>query len=98
VNAPIAPIVHYRSVNSLDRNAYEDWTTALGGVLNYWSLTGAHLTQRGPLTPCMHAPGNTMRGRKMPSLRREKDSSIRTVPPGVRTSYANDRGHESPGP
>lgn len=50
VNAPMAPIVHFRSVNALDREAFQDWSAELGGVVNYGSLTGAHVTQRGPLS------------------------------------------------
>jgi ABC-type transport system substrate-binding protein len=68
VNAPLAPIVHYRSVNSLDRTAYEDWTTALGGIVNYGSLTGAHVTQMGPLTLTVQALDDGLRSRQTTSI------------------------------
>ena len=68
VNAPLAPIVHFRSVNALDREAFEGWSPALGGVVNYWSLTGAHVTQRGPLSVTIEALDDGLRSRERTTI------------------------------
>ena len=68
VNAPLAPIVHFRSVNVLDREAFEGWSPTLGGVVNYWSLTGTHVTQRGPLAVTVDALDDGLRSRESTTL------------------------------
>jgi len=68
VNAPLAPIVHFRSVNALDREAFEGWSPTLGGVVNYWSLAGAHVTQRGPLSLTVESLDEGLRSRETTTI------------------------------
>lgn len=80
-NAPLAPIVHFRSVNSLDRDAFEDWSAALGGIVNHWSLTGAHVTQRGPLSLTIEALDAGLRARETTTITvRSRDLAGNPVP------------------
>jgi ABC-type transport system substrate-binding protein len=81
INAPIAPIVHFQSINALDRLEFQEWSAELGGVVNYWSLTGAHVTQRGPLSVTVEALDDGLRSRETTTITvRTRDQAGNPVP------------------
>ncbi|HEV8595409.1 MAG TPA: ABC transporter substrate-binding protein [Thermoplasmata archaeon] len=76
-NAPIAPVVHMRSVHAYDKMNFEGWVDDLGGIANPWTFTSVHITEYGPLTLTIEP--------LQPSLRAGAATDIL-----VRTRDAND--------
>ena len=48
-NSPIVPLLHFTTTVGRDKTDWEGWVSLPGGVVNFWSLYGLHLVQRGEL-------------------------------------------------
>jgi len=46
---PIAPLLHYKTIEAYDKTTFTGWVSMPGGINNFWSFLTLHLIQKGPL-------------------------------------------------
>lgn len=81
VNAPLAPIIHTRSLHVYDHANFEGWVDALGGVASFWTFAAIHVTQRGPLAVTVEPFQTSLRaGSATPVLVRVRDANEDPIP------------------
>lgn len=102
VNAPVAPILHYRSVNARDQESFAGWSETLGGVVNFWSLAQLYFTRRLAVT--VEALDNGLRSREIttitvgvlgPTGTPVEGAMVQLQGPGLTNPYGvtDDHGH-----
>ncbi len=60
LSAIVLPVLHYETLEAFDRDAFEGWVDAFGGVNNPWSFANVKLPQLGPLSIDLSAFSRTV--------------------------------------